>query len=114
MQHLFISGLDNTASNTYFICIFHTRQQVLLRLNSLDLEPYYNNNSLDFIEVITNKAKSELATLIHELPIYEEEFFYIMIIYKFHKKEIKMSFQCIWINLCYYRHTSYIFNYGIT
>ena len=102
LKNVFISGLDKAASNACFICIHHIRNQALLRLNSLDFEPCRHNNMWDSVEVVTDRVKLELNSLIPELPIHEEELPYIMGIYKFHKKKyrwISNAFGSIYVNV---------------
>ena len=102
LNHVFISGLDKAASNACFICKLHIRNQALVRLNGPDFEPCQCNESWDSIEVVTHKVKSDLISLIPELPINEEELPYIMAIYKFHKKKyrwISNAFGSIYVNI---------------
>ena len=102
LKHVFVSGLDKAASNACFICISHIRNQALLRLNGPDFEPCQNGNMWESVEVVTNRVKIELNSLIPELPIHEVELPYIMAIYKFHKKKyrwISNAFGSIYVNI---------------
>ena len=102
LKHIFISGLDKATSNACFICIAHIRDQALLRLNSPDFEPCKHNTTWESIENVTQRVKSELGSLLPELPIHEEELPYIMAIYKFHKKKyrwISNAFGTMYVNI---------------
>ena len=102
LKHVFISGLDKATSTACFICVFHIRNQALLRLNGPDFEPCQHNGSWESIEDVTNKIKSELTNLVPELPINDIELPYIMGIYKFHKKKyrwISNAFGSIYVNI---------------
>jgi hypothetical protein len=102
LKHVFISGLDKATSNACFICISHIRNQALLRLNSPDFEPCRLNDTWESIIDVTNKVKTELKSLLPELPLHEEELPYIMAIYKVHKKKyrwISNAFRTIYVNI---------------
>ena len=102
LKHVFILGLDKTTSNACFICISHIRNQALLRLNNPDFEPCRLDSTWDSIEDVTNKVKTELKSLLPELPMREEELPYIMPIQKVHKKKymwISNAFGTIYVNI---------------
>ena len=102
LKHLFISGIDKATNNASFICVSHIRNQALLRLNSPDFEPCKSDATWESIEHVTQKVKTELHSLLPQLPTHEDELPYIMGIYKVHKKKyrwISNAFGTLYVNI---------------
>lgn len=101
-SNFYISGVDKACNNACFLCIKHIRVQAYLRLMGEDFLPCKDGQSWMLPTTVFDKVKSEILTLLPEVPPPFNSLPFLMATFKVHKQSYRWltnAFRTIYSNI---------------